>query len=97
MEVIARFDNATYKIVDYVSESGLTLSITTLHAMKETRGHEHDYPEIYYIVSGAGFMDLGGKEIKLSVRDVVNIPAGVFHKVYNRRNHSLVFSCTYKK
>jgi mannose-6-phosphate isomerase-like protein (cupin superfamily) len=29
--------------------------------------------------------------------DVIGIPGGTFHQVYNRRNHPLVFSCTYKK
>ena len=96
MEVIARFDNETYKILDYC-EGDITLSVTTLHGGKETRGHKHDHPEIYYIVSGSGMMELDDSQRTLNIGDVVCIPSGVFHKVYNRRNHPLVFTCTYKK
>lgn len=98
-------DNETYIVEDNTFLNNLVLSKTTLHPNKETMGHSHaGLEEIYFFIKGSGKMLLktDTEETKLSVKsgDVVLIPDGAFHKVFNTDEgvtEDLEFVCVFQK
>lgn len=99
-------DNETYIVEDNNFLNNLVLSKTTLHPGKETSGHSHKgLEEVYYFIKGNGRMLLGTEDdysntehyFPVSAGDVVLIPDGAFHKVFNESEEDLEFVCVFEK
>lgn len=79
-------NNETYIVEDNRFLKNMVLSKTTLHPGKDTSGHSHPgLEEVYFFKRGSGVMQLGEEFIEVSEGDIVLIPDGVFHKVYNSK------------
>ena len=90
-------ENSTYTLVDNTELKNLVVSKTILHPMQQTTGHDHDgQEEVYQFVSGYGKMDVGEKTFDVNPGDVVLIPDGDFHRVYNTSKYEqLIFVCVF--
>jgi quercetin dioxygenase-like cupin family protein len=75
----------------------LVLSITILHAGKQTTGHSHPVGEVYFFVEGEGEIELSGKRRRVKSRDIVPIAPNEFHRVYNTSDRDLIFACAFEK
>ena len=84
-------DNERYVIYDlHLNE--LTVSITEIKSMQETRGHSHmDASEVYFFVDGRGKMQVGKQEYDVKKGNVILVHRGQFHKVINLSNQKLIF------
>lgn len=91
-------DTHVYQVIDNKFLSNLTLSKTVLSPWQETSGHSHDgLEEVYFFQSGNGRMQLDDEFIKVTAGDIVLIPAGAFHKVYNDSSDQvLTFICVFQ-
>tara|TARA_B100001123_G_scaffold342540_1_gene388678 strand:+ start:4158 stop:4490 length:333 start_codon:yes stop_codon:yes gene_type:complete len=77
-------NNDTYIVVDNTNLTGLVVSKTILHPKKETTGHSHaGQEEVYQFVYGTGKMQVGQNKFDVNSGDIVLIPDGLFHKVWN--------------
>lgn len=89
--------NDRYDIYDLKLEH-LTVSITVLHAKKETRGHSHEnIEEVYMCLGGSGQIQIGEEKIPFKEKDFVTIPMGKFHRVFNNSAKDLVFMAIFEK
>ncbi len=97
-------DNDTYRLLDNTELNNLVVSKTILHPGKETTGHLHaGQEEVYHFTSGHGFMEVGpaepgvpNRKYDVSAGDIVLIPDGDFHKVWNTsETEDLIFVCTF--
>ena len=90
-------NNDTYIVIDNTSLNGLVISKTILHPSKETSGHKHSgQEEVYHFVLGSGLMEVGPNKFNVAAGDVVLIPDGLFHKVWNTSNiEDLIFVCVF--
>ena len=89
--------NELYNVYDLKLER-LTISITELHAGKETRGHKHEnVEEVYVCLDGVGEMEVDTEHFKFEKGDVVVIPQGAFHRVYNTSKKELKFLAIFEK
>lgn len=90
-------NNDTYIVIDNTTLNGLVVSKTILHPLKETGGHSHSgQEEVYQFTHGHGQMTVGRETVDVSAGDVVLIPDGLFHKVWNRSSvEDLVFVCVF--
>jgi mannose-6-phosphate isomerase-like protein (cupin superfamily) len=90
-------DNETYIVIDNTSLNGLVVSKTILHPGKETTGHKHPgQEEVYQFVNGRGRMQVDNTTEIVRPSDVVLIPDGAFHKVFNdSETEDLVFVCVF--
>lgn len=77
----------------------LVVSMTVLHPGKHTSGHDHPgSEEVYFFVSGSGEMQLDKEKMSVKEGDIVKIPDGKFHKVFNMEGKmDLVFICVFEK
>lgn len=89
-------DNERYVIHDlHVNE--LTLSLTELKPIQETRGHSHaGASEVYFFVSGKGRMQIGEQVYDVEKGSVMLVPRGEFHKVINLQNEKLIFAAIFE-
>jgi mannose-6-phosphate isomerase-like protein (cupin superfamily) len=71
-----------------------SLAEATLEAGQATDRHYHaEAEEIYYVVEGAGEMELDGESRGLSVGDAVLIPPGAWHQVRASPQGRMRFLC----
>ena len=95
-------DNDTYRLIDNTELNNLVVSKTILHPGQETTGHKHPgQEEVYQFTSGHGRMECNPKHIQgaaffVGPGDVVLIPDGYFHKVWNEsETEDLIFVCVF--
>ena len=95
-------DNKTYTLLDNTELKNLVVSKTILHPGQETTGHKHEgQEEVYQFVSGRGKMEVNpdwrrGAGFFVAPGDIVLIPDGYFHKVWNEsETEDLVFICIF--
>lgn len=90
-------DTDTYKVIDNTFLNRLVVSKTVLHPGKSTGGHDHPgQEEVYQFVHGHGRMTVGEDTFDVRSGDVVLIPDGLFHRVFNDSAvEDLVFVCVF--
>jgi len=90
-------DTEVYVVEDNRFLSNLCVSKTILHPGKETSGHSHPgLEEVYFFKSGTGIIQLDDEKIEVKSEDIILIPDGAFHKVFNTGNQDLVFVCVFQ-
>jgi oxalate decarboxylase/phosphoglucose isomerase-like protein (cupin superfamily) len=88
--------NAVYTLRDNKTLKNLVLSQTVLHVDQQTNGHYHSsQEEVYFFMYGQGKMIVGQDEFEVTGGDIVLIPDGLFHKVFNTGDSDLVFNCVF--
>ena len=89
--------NETYTLLDNTSLKNLVASKTILHPGKNTTGHNHPgQEEVYQFTSGHGRMQVGESIYSVNPNDVILIPDGDFHKVWNDSDtEDLIFVCVF--
>ena len=88
--------NETYDVIDNTNLNGIIVSKTILHPGKETGGHNHTgQEEVYIFTNGKGSMIVGSKTYTVKKGDIVLIPDGDFHKVFNEGDADLIFTCVF--
>ena len=89
-------DNETYLLKDNKTLNNLVVSSTLLNPFKQTTGHNHSgQEEVYIFVSGSGYMIVDDDSFTVGADDVVLIPDGSFHRVYNDTAEPLYFVCIF--
>lgn len=89
-------DNTVYKLRDNKTLKNLVLSQTILHVGQNTNGHSHaGQEEVYFFMYGKGRMIVGDDEFEVVGGDIVLIPDGLFHKVFNTGESDLIFNCVF--
>ena len=90
--------SSRYEVYD-LSLKQLVISMTVLHEGKSTIGHSHtDSEEIYLLTEGKGQIQLGeGRKEDVVGGDIVTIPRGVFHRVFNKGKGDLTLVCFFEK
>ena len=86
-----------YVVCDKPLGENLVLSITILHAGKQTTGHSHPVAEVYFFVEGEGEIELDGKRQRVRGKDVVPIAPNEFHRVYNVSDRDLIFVSVFER
>lgn len=91
-------DNEIYKVYDLYILKDLTLTLTELNSGKETSGHSHkEADEVYVFIEGQGRIEIDSEKIPVKGGDVVPIPGGKFHKVFNEGEGLLSFWSIFEK
>ena len=90
--------NETYDVIDNTNLDNLVVSKTILHPGKETGGHNHSgQEEVYIFTEGSGKMVVGSDTHIVKEGDIVLIPDGAFHKVWNTSGvYDLIFICVFE-
>ena len=91
-------DTDVYKVYDLTQLNQLNVSLTELHIHKSTSGHAHDAAdEVYFFIDGVGTIEIDGEKFKVKPGDMITVPVGKFHKVYNEGDKDLNFWTVFEK
>ena len=90
-------DTDVYIVEDNTFLNNLVLSKTTLRRNQCTSGHSHaGLEEVYFFQRGNGTMQLDEETFDVAAGDIILIPDGAFHKVFNKNGkQDLVFVCVF--
>lgn len=89
--------NERYDLYDLKLEH-LTVSMTVMKPQQETTGHSHnDIEEVYLCLEGKGKIQVGVETFDFSKNDLVVIPVGKFHQVFNQGKKKMVFLAIFEK
>jgi len=90
-------ENEVYTVIDNTQLKGLVVSKTILHPHRSTTGHKHPgQEEVYHFISGHGQMKVDDELFEVRSGEVVLIPDGAFHRVFNKsRWEDLTFLCVF--
>lgn len=87
---------SVYTLRDNKTLKNLVLSQTILHVNQNTNGHYHEgQEEVYFFVYGKGTMIVGDDTFEVQGGDIILIPDGLFHKVFNTGESDLIFNCVF--
>ena len=85
-----------YIVTDNKFGNNLVISSTRLFAHKETSGHSHDgQEEVYVFTSGTGIMQINDHKFEVNKGDVIPVPDGAFHRVFNESDELLEFAAVF--
>ena len=71
-----------------------SLAEATLEPDQATERHYHrETEEIYFVLKGAGDMEVDGEHKRIAVGDAVLIPPGAWHSLYNNGTSELSILC----
>ena len=71
-----------------------SLAEATLEADQATERHYHrETEEIYFVVKGAGDIEVDGEHKRIAVGDAVLIPPGAWHTLHNNGTSELRILC----
>jgi len=86
-----------YEVYDLGLEN-LVVSMTVLYKGKSTTGHFHnDAEEINFFIEGEGKMQLDNRKEDITSGNIVLIPRGIFHRVFNKEKSNLIFLSFFEK
>ena len=90
--------SSRYEVYD-LSLENLVVSMTILYEGESTVGHSHNATEeAYLFVEGKGEIELDGrKRENVANGDIITIPHGAFHRVFNTGKGNLKFICIFEK
>lgn len=89
-------EDERYIVLDNNSLSKLIPSITKLNPNKSTSGHKHEgQEEVYVFYKGTGIMQIDDSKFKVEQGDVIPVPDGAFHRVFNESNEILEFAAIF--
>jgi len=91
-------DTDVYQVIDNKFLNNMTLSKTILYPLERTGGHSHEgLEEVYFFQFGEGRMQLNDEFFPVKSGDIVLIPDGAYHRVYNdMTDEDLEFICVFQ-
>lgn len=85
-------DGSTIRELHHTAEQ--SLAEATLEPDQATERHYHRLSEeIYFVLKGAGDMEVDGEHRRIAVGDAVLIPAGAWHTLHNNGTSELRILC----
>jgi len=90
-------EDERYQVKDNAVLGQLNISSTSLNPGMATTGHSHkDQAEYYFFIKGHGAIEVGGEMHKVQRGDIIPIPDGDWHRVYNSSvDDPLYFVCVF--
>jgi mannose-6-phosphate isomerase-like protein (cupin superfamily) len=76
--------------LDFVNSGKLEAGIIKLSPGQEDTQNKHDRDELYYIIEGDGYIQIGSKNYKVKEGSVIFVPAMKGHRFFQNRTNFLV-------
>jgi len=74
----------------FINRDSLAAGILRLEPGEEDTQTPHDSDEIYYVIRGDGFLNIGGKDYSISGGKVYFVAKNIEHKFHGNKNELVV-------
>ena len=68
----------------------LEAGVIMLHPGEEDTQEPHSADELYYVIEGSGFIELGKNKRPVKKGSIVFVPAGMHHRFYGNKEDLVV-------
>jgi mannose-6-phosphate isomerase-like protein (cupin superfamily) len=76
--------------LDFLKVCDLEAGIIVLRPGEEDTQEPHSADELYYVIEGAGFIELGKDKRPVKKGSIIFVPAGLRHRFYRNREDLIV-------
>ena len=89
-DLVARLEKEDGYFLDFLKVRDLEAGIIVLHPGGEDTQEPHSADELYYVIEGSGFLELGKGKRPIKQGSIVFVPAGMHHKFYGNKEDLVV-------
>ena len=89
-ELASKLEEQGGYFLDFLRVRNLEAGIIVLHVDSEDTQEPHSEDELYYVIKGSGWMELGRKKVRVKEGSIVFVPAGMHHKFYGNKDDLVV-------
>jgi mannose-6-phosphate isomerase-like protein (cupin superfamily) len=76
--------------LDFLKVRDLEAGIIVLHPGEKDTQEPHSADELYYVIEGTGFIELGKTNKPVKKGSIIFVPAGLHHKFYGNKEDLVV-------
>lgn len=89
-DLVSRLRKEGGYFLDFLKIRNLEAGIIFLHPGEKDTQTPHSADELYFVIAGSGFMELGKKKRPVKEGSVIFVPANMHHKFYGNSEDILV-------
>lgn len=81
-QLASKLDKEGGYFLDFLKVRNLEAGIIVLHPNESDTQEPHSDDELYYVIKGNAWMEIGKKKIQVKEGSIIFIPAGLQHRFY---------------
>lgn len=89
-DLVKRLEKEGGYFLDFLKVRDLEAGIIVLHPEEEDTQEPHSADELYYVIEGSGFIELGKAKKPVKKGSIIFVPAGLRHRFYGNRENLVV-------
>jgi len=89
-DLVAQLEKEGGYFLDFLKIRDLEAGIIVLHSGEEDTQEPHSADELYYVIEGSGFMELGKSKWPVKKGSIIFVPARMHHKFYGNEEDLIV-------
>ena len=89
-DLVSQLEKEGGYFLDFLKVRNLEAGIIVLHPGEKDTQEPHSADELYYVIEGAGFIELGRAKQPVKKGSIVFVPAGMRHKFYGNKQDLVI-------
>jgi mannose-6-phosphate isomerase-like protein (cupin superfamily) len=89
-DLITRLEKEGGYFLDFLKVRDLEAGIIVLHPGEKDTQEPHSADELYYVIEGSGFIELGKRKWPVKKGSIVFVPAKIQHRFYGNKEDLVV-------
>jgi mannose-6-phosphate isomerase-like protein (cupin superfamily) len=89
-DLVKKLEKEGGYFLDFLKVCDFEAGIIVLHPGEEDTQEPHSADELYYIIEGSGFMELGKSKRAVRKGSIVFVPAEMHHRFYGNKENLIV-------
>ena len=89
-DLVARLEKEGGYFLDFLKVRDLEAGVIVLRPGEEDTQEPHSADELYYVIEGSGFMELGKSKKPVKKGSIIFVPAKMKHRFYGNKEDLVV-------
>jgi mannose-6-phosphate isomerase-like protein (cupin superfamily) len=89
-DLVSRLEKEGGYFIDFLKVRDLEAGVIVLRPGEEDTQEPHSADELYYVIEGSGFMELGKSKKPVKKGSIIFVPARMRHRFYGNREDLVV-------
>jgi mannose-6-phosphate isomerase-like protein (cupin superfamily) len=89
-DLVARLEKEGGYFLDFLKVRDLEAGVIVLRPGEEDTQEPHSADELYYVIEGSGFMELGKSKKPVKKGSIIFVPAKMRHRFYGNKEDLVV-------
>jgi len=81
-DLVSKLERGHGYFLDFLKVRNLEAGVIVLHPGEADTQEPHSDDELYYVIKGNGWMEMGKKKLQVKEGSVIFVPAGLEHRFY---------------